>query len=750
MTDRKSQDVPSASDDFVLIDEASTNEAGTSKSSTTSTAQSASAHDTKPLAVDNRIPDHEAAITHADDLPSEKVNNTYLRESIPADCSPAEHEMKVQRPEFVEGNQLDLAFALDCTGSMGSATESIKDIATKLAESQKADVNFALVSYRDHPPQDHSYVTNVYPFTSDLSTMTSYLAKQQAYGGGDGPEAVTAALHESLHLPWRPNATKVLIIIADAPPHGLGEHTDGFPNGDPDGRDPLKIVIQMRAYGICVFSVACEPSLSSYKHAVDFFEFVASATGGSLIPLTSASLLPDVIVGGAKEQMELKKMLEQFTMDAEKAKKSGAKTDDEVLAFVHQEWSKKGVQTHQTVVEDLYKPAAKEAGKYNVGCYFGSASLADATQKTKPVYDRLDWSKISSEVPSRFGHRAGASSVSPFGAPAGGSAATDSEFGKPAKGLTFGVPAKLGYEFGVPPGRFKPLFEGLPSPAPLFGSAAPSFDSVPATAPSGGLFGPGAGSMFGTSTGAAESHAGAALGSGVDTTPSASTGSSFTFGGLKIREEARFGSLEGSERTIAGTGFGRSSEFGTSATSSETSAGTGTSATFGASVRYGGSGSGTSTFMPSFGSTSGSTVLFGGLPTTVGSCFGTSASRAASGRTTDFGGTSGSTTLFGGAPAVGPSAFGTSAFEAPSGTSTGFGAVSTFGSPPFGAAAASGAMFSTAPTFGSSVTPHAAPSASKQQQVLLKTDTITLDQMKRIQVQAVNRTAMDMVNAQLE
>lgn len=51
-----------------------------------------------------------------------------------------------------------------------------------------------------------------------------------ASGGGDGPEAVADGLYEVLHMDWRDEAAKVGVLIADAPPHGLGESGDGFPN----------------------------------------------------------------------------------------------------------------------------------------------------------------------------------------------------------------------------------------------------------------------------------------------------------------------------------------------------------------------------------------------------------------------------------------------------------------------------------------------------------------------------------------
>lgn len=53
------------------------------------------------------------------------------------------------------------------------------------------------------------------------------LAGLYASGGGDGPEAVTAALAEALHMDWREHASKMVVLIADAPPHGIGEYGDG-------------------------------------------------------------------------------------------------------------------------------------------------------------------------------------------------------------------------------------------------------------------------------------------------------------------------------------------------------------------------------------------------------------------------------------------------------------------------------------------------------------------------------------------
>jgi hypothetical protein len=58
--------------------------------------------------------------------------------------------------------------------------------------------------------------------------MQKNLSSLVAAGGGDGPEAQTAALAAALDLDWAEGAIKMVVLITDAPPHGLGEPGDGF------------------------------------------------------------------------------------------------------------------------------------------------------------------------------------------------------------------------------------------------------------------------------------------------------------------------------------------------------------------------------------------------------------------------------------------------------------------------------------------------------------------------------------------
>ena len=65
--------------------------------------------------------------------------------------------------------QLDIAFVVDCTGSMTNyitqAQQSIHNIVTDISRAAY-DVRFALIEYRDHPPQEDSFIIRSIPFTN--------------------------------------------------------------------------------------------------------------------------------------------------------------------------------------------------------------------------------------------------------------------------------------------------------------------------------------------------------------------------------------------------------------------------------------------------------------------------------------------------------------------------------------------------------------------------------------------------------
>ncbi|XP_077977429.1 uncharacterized protein LOC144432990 [Glandiceps talaboti] len=267
---------------------------------------------------------------------------------------------KVAQPELAKHDSsiLDLAFAMDCTGSMGSyirtAQQSIRSIVEEIVSREKSDIHLALVEYRDHLPQDSTFVTRVHDFTQSVSTMKTWLDGASAQGGGDKPEAVADALHQVLKLSWRDEATKICVFIADAPPHGLSDQGDGFPNGCPDGIDPIQVGNQLAEKGVTMYMVGCEPSITPYR---DFFMAIAHMTGGQYVPLRNAKLLSQVIIGGAQEEISLQRLMEEVNEEVLAEFQSAGDVDEAVMTSnVMSRLAKKGVKSKQLTMNKAELP----------------------------------------------------------------------------------------------------------------------------------------------------------------------------------------------------------------------------------------------------------------------------------------------------------------------------------------------------------------------------------------------------------
>ncbi|OBZ71401.1 Mitochondrial Rho GTPase 1 [Grifola frondosa] len=313
---------------------------------------------------------------------------------------PMEQQYMGMVPE--EGRKmLDLVFVQDCTGSQGSyiasATRNIEEICNHIYESGKLqareDLRIGLVAYRDHPPQDHTYVTKNFGFSSDISKVHKDLSSLYASGGGDGPEAVTAALAEALNMDWRPNASKMVVLIADAPPHGIGEYGDGFDEGSPDGNDPLQIARMMASRGITLFFVACEPALSGYSYATDFFQAITNITSGLMLPLTTADLLTHAIVGSVLENLDMERLVREVGQAVSQRILGNNESVDDVARELHERLLLRNESTKRIVIESIYRES--EEAKHNVSVYMQAPSLADA----RPLLKRVgSWDSIHRQI----------------------------------------------------------------------------------------------------------------------------------------------------------------------------------------------------------------------------------------------------------------------------------------------------------------------------------------------------------------
>lgn len=135
----------------------------------------------------------------------------------------AERESAMQRwtVKRTSNTELDVAFLIDVTGSMGDELRYLQTEVDGIAQRIKTKFpsttpRFGLVVYRDH---DDAFVTRSFDFTNVTEFQTK-LGEQMASGGGDFPEAVPEGLDATMKLSWRTGGVARLAFwVADAPHH---------------------------------------------------------------------------------------------------------------------------------------------------------------------------------------------------------------------------------------------------------------------------------------------------------------------------------------------------------------------------------------------------------------------------------------------------------------------------------------------------------------------------------------------------
>lgn len=234
--------------------------------------------------------------------------------------------------------QLDLVFVVDNTGSMGSYIDVTKRKILEIIRTIKKEelchrLRVGLVSYRDHPPEDNSFVTQKYELTSDTSKIEQNVMQMSADGGGDGPEAVDDAMDAANRMEFLYDAAKVVVLVADAPPHGV-ESEDRWPKGPPSGIRWDQEAQKAYDKGIVYHTVGCFPEINNYQHGVRVMKEIAKATQGKFFPLNEAENLVSIITGVAIEEIDKiaiqKSILDEMQVSIEEFPDDEELTDDKI------------------------------------------------------------------------------------------------------------------------------------------------------------------------------------------------------------------------------------------------------------------------------------------------------------------------------------------------------------------------------------------------------------------------------------
>ncbi len=117
--------------------------------------------------------------------------------------------------------KLDLALVVDVTGSMSDELRFLQAELTAIVDQLNRrhpglDIRVGFTFYRD---EGDDFVTRTFALDGDMARAKTMIAAQSANGGGDYEEAMQDAMIRAANQPWRDDAVKSLLLVADAPPH---------------------------------------------------------------------------------------------------------------------------------------------------------------------------------------------------------------------------------------------------------------------------------------------------------------------------------------------------------------------------------------------------------------------------------------------------------------------------------------------------------------------------------------------------
>lgn len=120
--------------------------------------------------------------------------------------------------------KVDVLFLLDVTGSMQGEIDGVRDGINDFVQqftNRDLDAHIGLIGYRDRKVGEQFEIVEFgnERFTDDPVAFSRKVSALVAQGGGDEPESVLDTLALASRQPFRDDADKILILIADAPPH---------------------------------------------------------------------------------------------------------------------------------------------------------------------------------------------------------------------------------------------------------------------------------------------------------------------------------------------------------------------------------------------------------------------------------------------------------------------------------------------------------------------------------------------------
>lgn len=169
----------------------------------------------------------------------------------------AKKVLSVEKIQIAERVEVDFIFLVDKTGSMQQNIDQIRNnIRNFAANLMKLGIDYrlGLVYFSDD-------IEQIYQPTKNVDNFMQWLSDVKARGGGDEKENALEALEKaSLNIAYRNAASKVAVLITDAPYHQQFETGHGVTNQTTES-----IVKLLQKNEVRLFSIV-PPKLEKYKY----------------------------------------------------------------------------------------------------------------------------------------------------------------------------------------------------------------------------------------------------------------------------------------------------------------------------------------------------------------------------------------------------------------------------------------------------------------------------------------------------
>eukprot|EP00164_Ancoracysta_twista_P003553 GFYU01004745.1.p1 GENE.GFYU01004745.1~~GFYU01004745.1.p1 ORF type:complete len:1133 (-),score=265.34 GFYU01004745.1:7-3405(-) len=205
---------------------------------------------------------------------------------------------------------LDLCFVIDTTGSMGGSIYTVqRQVESLIKELQhsplakKQKLRMGLVEYKDYSDDPITKHTNL---SYNFDKLLKHVSKLSADGGNENlPEDMSDGLRDAVTQDWRREAVKMIILIADQPPHGVVDPYHSLLKW----QIPLESLKEM---GVIIHGVDCSWGDSGLGAVM---VEMTQETGGFTASLRNFDLLPPMIKAVADEGLD-RQRITQLVLDA--------------------------------------------------------------------------------------------------------------------------------------------------------------------------------------------------------------------------------------------------------------------------------------------------------------------------------------------------------------------------------------------------------------------------------------------------